>query len=69
MNERVTRLKEEANQLGSRIDRLSDFLNKKVSLFAPDQYLLEKQLEVMREYYKILGCRIGFEVLKEKSGV
>lgn len=66
-NESISMLKKEANELYSKMNRLSCFLEKETGLFEPDQYLLEKQLEIMREYYRILGCRIGFEVLKEKS--
>jgi len=62
----LERLKEEEKELANKAIKLQEFMSTDtfIELSDGNQYLLEKQLEVMTEYVNILGTRIELNINK-----
>jgi hypothetical protein len=60
----LERLKEEEKELATKAIKLSQFISTDAyqELSDGNQYLLQKQLEVMAEYVNILGPRIELNI-------
>jgi hypothetical protein len=60
----LERLKEEEKELATKAIKLSQFISTDAyqELSDGNQYLLQKQLEVMAEYVNILGTRIELNI-------
>jgi len=60
----LERLKEEEKELANKAIKLQEFMSTDtfIELSDGNQYLLEKQLEVMTEYVNILGTRIELNI-------
>jgi hypothetical protein len=60
----LERLKEEEKELANKAIKLQEFMSTDtfIQLSDGNQYLLEKQLEVMTEYINILGTRIELNI-------
>ena len=60
----LERLKEEEKELATKAIKLSEFISTDAyqELSDGNQYLLQKQLEVMAEYVNILGTRVELNI-------